>query len=304
MDLHVEPCDLRTIVGDAVEMTRTLYEERGCVLAVHLPDAVRLECDAHRITQVLSNLLGNAARYSRPGGHVSLAVRVEGNTVVITCDDDGMGLDAELLERLFDPFVQGARSIDRQEGGLGLGLAVSRSLVERHGGTISATSEGEGRGSHFEVRLPLRSDQCGVPANPPPPELRRIPARVLVVEDNADVREMLILALTMSGIDARGTASAHAAIEEVQRWRPDAAILDVGLPDLDGFQLARSLRQQEGGERLVLVALTGYGGEGYAAAARDSGFDAFFIKPVEVETLVDTISRLRNKPDGDAPSAQ
>jgi signal transduction histidine kinase/ActR/RegA family two-component response regulator len=291
IDLHLESCDLRTIVNEAVEMTKGLFEGQRQHLSVDVPAGLQIECDAHRLTQVFANLLANAAKYTGPGGDIRLSARIEGADVVVICEDNGMGLTPDLLARVFDPFVQGARGIDRRQGGLGLGLAVARSLVERHGGTIAASSAGEGRGSRFEVRLPLCVTRAEVAA-PVPVAAREVPpTRVLVVEDNADVRDMLVIALSMSGIEAKGAASANEALVTAAAWRPDVAVLDIGLPDMDGFQLARALRDAVGGAPLSLMALTGYGGDAYAAEARDAGFDAFFVKPVGVDALLDAISR-------------
>jgi signal transduction histidine kinase/CheY-like chemotaxis protein len=300
IDLHLESCDLRTIVNEAVEMTRALFEGQRQRLSIDVPEGIHIECDAHRLTQVFANLLTNAAKYTGPGGDIRLSARVEGPDAVATCEDNGMGLTPDLLARVFDPFVQGARSIDRRQGGLGLGLAVARSLVERHGGTITASSAGEGRGSRFEVRLPLCHREQVDPVGSAPSTPRVPPrTRVLVVEDNDDVRDMLVIALSMNDIDARGAASANDALATAAEWRPHVAVLDIGLPDMDGFQLARALRQVVGGVPLSLMALTGYGGEAYAAEAREAGFDAFFVKPVGVDALLDAISRRNDRP---APS--
>lgn len=304
MDLHLEDCDLRSIVSDALEMTRALYQGQNRSLSVDVPDNVRLACDINRITQVIANLLGNAAKYTPAGGNVHFSVCTEGDMVVLVCQDDGIGLTPDLLSRVFDPFVQGPRRIDRQEGGLGLGLAVSRSLVEHHGGTIVVTSDGEGLGSRFEVRLPVGSLQVSVVA-PERTEARApVATRVLVVEDNHDVREMLVLALSMSGVEAEGVATAQAAIEAVASWRPTVAVLDVGLPDMDGFQLARVLRQSQDKADLLLLALTGYGGEGYSAEAREAGFDAYLVKPVDIDALLEAMARLRGGESEDTSRAQ
>jgi signal transduction histidine kinase/CheY-like chemotaxis protein len=294
VDLHLESCDLKSIVAEAVEMTRGRFEAQQQRLVVDVPPDVFIECDAHRITQVLVNLLTNAAKYTPPGGEVRLSARIENEDVILNCEDNGMGLVPELLDRVFEPFVQGTRGIDRREGGLGLGLAVVRSLVERHGGTVSAWSEGEGRGSRFDVRLPLRRVTTERTPSPPPVRPSRSGVRVLVVEDNDDVRDMLVLALSTSGVEARGAASADEALAVVDQWKPDAAVLDIGLPDTDGFQLARALRERDGDRRMLLMALTGYGGDVYADQARAAGFDAFFVKPVGVDVLLDTIAKLRD----------
>ena len=290
IELHIESCDLREIVDAAVEMTRGLAEAHH-VVTVDVPDGLGLQCDAHRITQVIANLLGNAAKYTAAGGTIRLAARREGDEVAITCDDNGMGLPPDLLEKVFEPFVQGARGIDRRQGGLGVGLAVARGFVERHGGRITAFSEGEGRGSRFEVRLPASSPIAPAPA---PRTAETTPARpqvrVLVVEDTADVCEMLVVALSMSGVDARGVGSARAAIETAAAWPPDVAVLDIGLPDMDGYQLARELRARAGDRPLRLMALTGYGGETHAAEAQAAGFDTFLVKPVGIDALLQAIA--------------
>jgi signal transduction histidine kinase/ActR/RegA family two-component response regulator len=292
IDLHLESCDLRTVVNEAVEMTHGLFDDQRQRLSVDVPDGVPIECDAHRITQVLANLLANAAKYTGPEGEVRLHARVEGDAVIVTCEDNGIGLSPDLLARVFDPFVQGPRGIDRRQGGLGLGLAVARSLVERHGGTISAHSDGEGRGSRFVIRLPVRHADTG--SAPPVPAVPQVPSqvRVLVVEDNDDVRDMLVLALSLSGVETRGAASAAEALAVANEWRPQVAVLDIGLPDMDGFHLARTLREVGDGAPLSLMALTGYGGDAYASEAREAGFDAFFVKPVGVDALLDAIARL------------
>jgi signal transduction histidine kinase/ActR/RegA family two-component response regulator len=295
IDLHLDFCDLRTIVDEAVEMTRALFEAQQQRLSLEVPADVAIECDTHRFTQVLANLLANAAKYTGAGGQIWLRARVEGHEVVVTCEDDGMGLAPDLLARVFEPFVQGARGIDRRQGGLGLGLAVARALVERHGGTISAWSDGEGRGSRFEVRLPARHTRAAVAPVATAVAQAPLGLRVLVVEDSADVRDMLVTALGFSGVDARGVASAADALNTVAEWRPDVAVLDIGLPDMDGFQLARAVRERMGAAAPLLVALTGYGGETHAGQAREAGFDAFFVKPVGVDALLDAVAKLRDR---------
>ncbi len=292
IDLHIESCDLRDIVSAAVEMTRGLYDQQQQVLTVDVPDALLLECDAHRVTQVVANLLTNAAKYSEPGARVRLVARTEDHEVVITCEDNGVGIASDLLERVFEPFVQGRRTIDRRQGGLGLGLAVARGLVEQHGGRMTAASEGEGKGSRFEVRLPATSPRHMAAAAPVIERSASTQRRVLIVEDSSDVREMLVLALSMSGVEARGVGSGRDAVDAVASWRPDIAVLDIGLPDMDGYQLARTLRAGPDGGTLLLVALTGYGGDTHANEARVAGFDTFLVKPVGIDVLLDVIAKL------------
>lgn len=294
VELQLEHADLRGIVNEVVEMTRALVDEQGQTLTIDVPVGLMLLCDAHRLTQVLSNLLTNAAKYTEPGGTITLAARAEGSDIVIVCEDNGIGIRADLLARVFDPFVQGARGIDRRQGGLGLGLAVARSLVEQHGGSISAHSDGDGQGSRFVVRLPMRitaSDVIEDGAVPPPVAPR--PVRVLVVEDNDDVRDMLTLALTLGGVDVRGEASAAAALAMTETWTPTVAVLDIGLPGMDGFALARAMRARESSRNVHLIALTGYGGGNYVAEAKEAGFDEFFVKPIGVDALLDAVAKLK-----------
>jgi signal transduction histidine kinase/ActR/RegA family two-component response regulator len=293
VDLHLESVDVRTLVTEAADMTRALFDEQRQTLVLDVPEGLTLYGDAHRLTQVLSNLLSNAAKYTNADGSVVISARAIGGDVVIACEDNGLGIRPDLLPRVFDPFVQGTRGIDRRQGGLGLGLAVAKSLVEQHGGTIAAYSDGEGRGSRFVVRLPANGGQAlrGAEAASGVKQATST-ARVLVVEDNDDVREMLTLALTLGGLDVRSESSARAALDVFAEWRPTVAVLDIGLPEIDGFALAQRLRTLDGGSDVHLIALTGYGGETYAAQARAAGFNEFFVKPVGVDALIDAIARL------------
>lgn len=294
-ELHIECCDVWEIVTAAVEMTRGLFDHQQQTLTVNVADGIALQCDVHRITQVVTNLLTNASKYSEQGAQIQLSVRMDGDDVVITCEDNGMGIGPELLGRVFEPFVQGKRTFDRRQGGLGLGLAVSRGLVEQHGGTIKAWSEGEGRGSRFEVRLPAVSPYGTAPEVPAVSASAPTQRRVLVVEDSADVRDMLVLALSMSGVDARGVGSAQAALGAVETWRPDIAVLDIGLPDMDGYELARALRGGPLGDTLILVALTGYGGDAHATEAYEAGFDQFLVKPVAIDLLLEVVATIQRR---------
>ncbi len=297
VELMLSPCSVAAIVNESVEMTRAMFDQQGQTLSVEVPEDLELDCDSHRVTQVLSNLLANASKYTAAGGAISLSARRDADHVVISCADNGVGLGPEMLTQVFEPFVQGARSLDRRQGGLGLGLAVARGLVEQHGGEISAHSPGEGLGTRFVVRLPVRQGrevaQAAAAESRPLPS---VSARVLVVEDNEDAREMLVLALSMGGAEVRGVGSAAAALAAVAEWRPQVAVLDIGLPDMDGYQLARRLRETPGGATMQLMALTGYGGEASAAEARGAGFDRFFVKPVSVDALLDAIAHVSDDP--------
>jgi len=275
-------------------MATPLLLERRQHLSVDVPQALAVDGDPERLAQVFTNLLANAAKYTQPGGHVAITARETDGWVVIECADDGLGIGSDLLPKVFDLFVQGARGLDRRQGGLGLGLAVAKTLVELHGGTIVVTSPGPGAGSTFTVRLP--AVEATVPYSAAPAlaqPLREAPAaRVLVVEDNPDALEMMMQALTLSGLIVAGSADAMAAIREASTFMPQVAVLDIGLPGVDGYQLARELRAAEGTKHIRLIALTGYGRAADEMAAREAGFDMFLVKPVSIDLLLSLIVEL------------
>jgi CheY-like chemotaxis protein len=243
-----------------------------------------------RLAQVLSNLLVNAAKFTPPEAGVALGLRVDEGWVEACVQDEGIGIAPELLPRVFELFVQGGQGIDRQGGGLGLGLAIVRSLAQLHGGTVSAHSEGPGRGSRFVVRLPL-TDSAVAPL-PPPAEPVAGSGRILLVDDNADACETLAELLRLSGYEVRTAGDAPAALALMEGFAPRLALLDIGLPGTDGYELASLVRVQPGGSGLKLVALTGYGSDSDRARALAAGFDEHLVKPVAIDKLLDTLSRL------------
>jgi nitrogen-specific signal transduction histidine kinase/CheY-like chemotaxis protein len=289
IELRRERFELADAVARAVEMTSEVFAEKQHHLDLDMPARLEIHADRIRIAQVLSNLLSNAAKYSEPGAHIVLRVREEGEHVVIECRDTGIGMAPELVPRVFDLFVQGQRSLDRRQGGLGLGLAVARTLVELHGGTIEATSAGAGQGSTFIVRLPLATTPpvAAAAAEETSPSVKPVDVGgVMVVDDNPDALDTLIDALKTAGIEAFGASTPHEALDLAVERHPQVAVLDIGLPQIDGFELARALRSRDGGSALRLIALTGYGREQDMAAAKAAGFDAFFAKPVEIDVLI------------------
>jgi signal transduction histidine kinase/CheY-like chemotaxis protein len=296
IELRRERFEIADAVARAVEMMSPVFAEKQHRLEVDVPAGLQIDADRIRIAQVLSNLLSNAAKYSESGAHILLRVREGDGHVIIECRDTGIGMPADLVPRVFDLFVQGQRGLDRRQGGLGLGLTVARTLVELHGGTIEARSGGTGQGSTFVVRLPAAPMVAASPVqerSPAPQKPLAHIGRVLVVDDNRDGLDMLLDALTAAGLDVIGASTAREALDLAERVRPAVAVLDIGLPDMDGYELARALRSLDHGRPLHLIALTGYGREQDIAAARAAGFDAFFAKPVEIEALLESLDQPR-----------
>jgi signal transduction histidine kinase len=295
IELRLQPTDLAAVVADAVEASRPLMSARRHELTVHLPGGpLPLVADPTRLAQVLINLLNNAAKYTDPGGHVRLTVARTagspcapaapggaGGEVEVKVSDDGVGLEPDLLPRVFEPFTQAGRSLDRSQGGLGIGLALVRRLVEMHGGRVTAFSEGPGRGSEFVVTLPLRAVDVAPPAPPEPGPAG--PRRVLLIEDHADVRDMLCQLLRLDGHRVDVAPDGPCGLEAARSLRPDVILVDIGLPGMDGYEVARRLRADL--PRVRLLALTGYDQPEYRRRARDAGFDALLVKPVDVAEL-------------------
>jgi signal transduction histidine kinase/DNA-binding response OmpR family regulator len=284
IELRRERVDLARVVQDAVTAVERLLREQGQELVVELPDErVVLDCDPVRLTQAVENLLHNSAKYTDPHGHVRLAARRSGAEVVLRVEDDGIGIPPELLPRVFDVFVQAKQPPSRARGGLGLGLALVRSLVELHGGTVRAESSGPGKGSAFEVRLPaLASAEATPPAEPRARSNgHRAQLRIAIIEDNPDIRETLRELLELGGHEVVEAEDGVRGIELVLARQPHVAFVDIGLPGLDGYEVASRVRDR--GTRLV--ALTGYGGAEHQNRAAGAGFDAHLVKPVDLAAL-------------------
>ena len=287
IELRREPVELRRAVEGAVESVRPHVELRRQTLAVTLPDEpLWLDADLTRIEQILANLLHNAAKFTEPGGRIDLAAERQDAEVLVRVRDEGAGIDPELLPRVFDLFVQGGRSLARSRGGLGIGLTLVRSLVERHGGTIEAASEGPGRGSELRVRLPLlAAPERREPAAAPEPAAVAAGLRVLLVEDNLDAAESLGELLRIWGHEVAMAHDGAAALGAVLEIRPEVVLLDIGLPGMDGYEVASRLRATPGLAGLRLVAITGYGQESDRRRARLAGFDHHLVKPVDLDRL-------------------
>ncbi len=293
IELVKAPLELATAVSEAVEATRELAEAKGHSVRVELPRApLRLEADPTRLVQIIGNLLHNAVKYTPAGGTIVVTARPEPDWVVLAVQDTGIGIPSGMLPRVFDLFAQLDASPARSEGGLGIGLTLVRRLVELHGGQVSARSEGVGRGSEFIVRLP-----AGVaPASRgpvPPPCAPRQERRVLVVEDNADAAEMLQIALELGGHRVVLAADGPAGVESARRERPDAVLVDIGLPGFDGYEVARRVRAALG-PAVLLVALTGYGQPEDQQRAVEAGFDVHLVKPIDPEELAVLVARPRS----------
>ncbi len=282
IELRRARIDLRTALDSAVEATRPLLDAFGHTLTLDLPDEpIWIDADFTRLAQAFSNLLNNAAKYTPRGGRIEVSATVEEGTASIAIVDNGVGIPPEMLPRIFDMFTQLQEHRDRTFGGLGIGLALSRRLVELHGGTIEAASAGANRGSCFTTRLPVAA---GDPAAAEAP-IDGVPAaqstcRVLVADDNADTAEMMRVMLGLSGHDVRIAADGAEAVAVAQAFEPQVAFLDIGMPRMDGYEAARKIRDLLG-DRVTLVALTGWGQDEDKQQSADAGFDHHLTKPPE-----------------------
>jgi len=299
IDLRMQEADVQKIVAEAVETSRPLVEARGHELAVSLPpEPLRVSGDPVRLTQVLTNLVNNAAKYTPDGGSISVAAEADGDEVVVRVCDTGAGIAREMLARVFDLFVQADRSLDRAQGGLGIGLTLVRRLVEMHEGTVQAFSEGLGMGSEFVVRLPALvggRPAAGSAAGPPEETAAAEPEsssrRILVVDDNTDAAATLAMLLRIGGHEVKVAHDGNAALETAGAFRPEVVLLDIGLPGLDGYEVARRLRSRPETEQSLLVAVSGYGQEDDKRRSREAGFDHHLVKPVDFAALRAVIPR-------------
>ncbi|MDI1429422.1 PAS domain-containing protein [Polyangium sorediatum] len=294
--LRKERIDLGTIVSRAVETSRPLIDAAGHSLSIKLPAGpVVLEGDLGRLSQVLSNLLNNAAKYTESRGLLQLSAEVGGDAVEIRVEDNGIGIAPDVLPYVFDLFMQSSRTLDRAQGGLGIGLTLVRTLVEMHGGKVSASSGGMGQGAEFTVRLPICHAAPAEELAAPTSEERELSSRserrrVLIVDDNHDAAESLALMLGYLGHDTRVAHDGPSTIDIAAAFKPEVVLLDIGLPGLDGYEVARRLRAQRETRAAILVALTGYGQEEDRKQARRAGFDHHLTKPVDHDRLISLIA--------------
>jgi CheY-like chemotaxis protein/two-component sensor histidine kinase len=280
-----EPVDLAYVIHSAVDTSRPLIDAAGHTLHVDVPaDPVTVHGDAIRLTQVVANLLTNAAKYTNAGGQIWVRVRRESKTAIVSVRDNGIGIAPDQLASVFEMFTQVDRSSRLAQGGLGIGLTLVRSLVELHGGQVRAHSRGAGTGSEFIVELP--SVAATAPAAGHAEELKAFPSRrILIVDDNRDSADTLGALLGRLGANVSVVYTGPAALEALDTFDPDVAILDIGMPEMDGYDVARRIRSRADRARVLLIALTGWGQEHDKQRARMAGFDHHVVKPPDIDAL-------------------
>ena len=299
IDLHTERVDVASVLQAAVETSRPVIDGPGHAFSFILPlERIHVDADATRLTQVFANLLNNAATYSEPKGRISLSAQRDGNEVVIAVRDHGMGIPKEMLPRIFDLFTQVDRSLGRSHSGLGIGLTLVKRLVELHGGHVTAHSEGAGTGAEFIVRLPVSSG----PMTPGSRAMstsegteESVPRRVLVVDDNRDAATSLELMLRMLGHETRAAFDGSTGLEVAAEFRPDVVFLDIGMAKMNGYEVARRLREQPWGNQIVLIAVTGWGQAEDKRRTAEAGFDHHVVKPADPHVLTSLLASLARK---------
>lgn len=291
IEMRKEILDACTLISDAVQAVRPVIDSHGHELILDVAAGpLCVEGDASRLLQVLENLLNNAAKYTQPRGKIWLTLKKEDDEIVLRVRDSGQGIPQDMLDAIFELFVQAENTLDRSAGGMGVGLTLVRTLVHLHGGKVTAHSEGINQGSEFIVRLPL-SARAPEPRDPPPPgPWRAADTRIVIVEDNFDSRTMLEALLRLDGYQVAVAEEGHQGLELILHQRPDIALVDIGLPGLDGYQIARRVREEIRGTDMRLIALTGYGQAEDRKAVKDAGFDAHLVKPLKPEELAQILA--------------
>ena len=298
LQLRKEWVELAAVVQSAVETSRPLIDEQGHKLTVTLPPApVLLDADPIRMAQVFSNLLNNAAKYSENGGHIALSAELQGEEVMVRVTDRGIGIPAEHLPRIFEMFAQVDTTFERSQGGLGIGLSLVKGLVGMHGGKIDAHSDGPGKGSEFVVRLPVVITQPSPGLHPANDDREEAPPaekyRILIVDDNSLSSKSTAMLLRLMGHEIATAFNGFEGIEVARTFRPDVILLDIGLPKLDGYEVAQRIREQPWGKETLLIAVTGYGQDEDRRRSLEAGFDYHMIKPVNLGELEKTLTDLR-----------
>jgi len=288
IDLRTGQVDVAAVVHSAIETSRPLIEAGGHDLVLEIPGTpLTLDGDFVRLTQVVANLLNNAAKYSDPGGEIRVRVGRDAEAVTIAVRDRGKGIPPDMLPRVFELFVQLDRDNRWAQGGLGIGLTLAKTLVELHGGTVEARSGGTGQGSEFIVRLPSGGARAAsrVAAEDAEPSATLAPQRILVVDDNRDAAESLATLLTLLGADVHVAFSGSEALDQFETYRPSVVLLDIGMPGMDGHEVARRIRLLPGSDDVTLIALTGWGQEEDRHRSRSAGFDHHIVKPADIHAL-------------------
>jgi PAS domain S-box-containing protein len=288
LELKKAPVELTSVIGAAIETARPVLDTKQHHLALDLPtEPVQLEADAVRLAQVFSNLLINAAKYTDPGGRIRLRAVLEGGTVVVSVSDNGIGISAELLPRVFNMFFQSHQALGRAEGGLGVGLSLVKGLAMLHGGSVEARSEGPGKGSEFTVRFPTGTPlpECLDAESDTQCPAAGVGLKILVVDDNRDAADTCAMLLEASGHHVQTAYTGRQALELARTYRPHALLMDIGLPDIDGYKLAQQIRATPWGRGMVLVAVTGWGQEEDRLRAVEAGFDRHVVKPISAEMV-------------------
>jgi signal transduction histidine kinase len=311
INLAREPVDIAGLVARAVETVQPLILERGHQITIDMPDEpLRVYGDPLRLTQALGNVLANAAKYTDGAGHISLSACRSADVVEIRVRDTGIGIPSDLLPMIFDMFTQLRNDTGRSQSGLGIGLALVRKLLEMHGGTVTASSDGDGLGSEFLMTLPMisndgvrvsasadkrangRDASADAPASTDSSATPQVRRRILVADDNSDALESLATLLELGGHEVFSAANGALALESAERNLPDVALLDIGMPQLDGYEVARRIRAQPWGRRITLVALTGWGQDSDRRRSGEAGFDSHLVKPLDLDKLTELLGRL------------
>jgi CheY-like chemotaxis protein len=299
LELRRKRVELASVIHQAVEGCRSAIESAGQEIVVTLPQRpIYLDADSIRLAQVFTNLLSNASKYSDPGSRILLTAVQEGGDAVVSVKDTGIGIPPEMLQKIFDMFTQVDQSLERTRGGLGIGLTLVRQLVELHGGSVHAFSEGLGRGSEFVVRLPVLSE---APESQPREAVTGVASptsgrRILVVDDNRDAAGSLAMLLKMTGNETQIACDGLEAVHAAETFKPDIVLLDIGLPKLNGYDACRRIREQPWGKHMALIALTGWGQEADRQKSKDAGFDGHLVKPVDYAALMKVLAESQQKP--------
>jgi CheY-like chemotaxis protein/two-component sensor histidine kinase len=299
IELRLERVSLADVVRSAVETSAPAIESARHRLTLDLPsEPVYVEADSVRLAQVFGNLLNNAAKYTPEGGDIAVRARVEGGQAVVSVRDTGTGIAPESLPQVFELFVQEERTYSRAQGGLGIGLTLARSLVQLHGGSVEARSDGPGRGSEFTVRLPMirKGPEVAEPtSHGAAVESGVALQRVLVVDDNRDAADSLAMLLQVLGSDVHTAHDGASALDAFVAYRPTLAFLDIGMPGMDGYELARRARQLPGGQETILIALSGWGQDADRRRSREAGIDHHLVKPVDISVLRSLLATLTTR---------